>query len=428
MALNFNPFTGTFDVISNVAKKIWDIAISNTTPTNGQVLAYNSSTGEWEPQNQLEYSSGFEEIENTYVAKIANNGTTASIIEQRGGFIDSVTRTGAGLVTITFTSGFFTVAPIARFETPNNTGVEVHEADLDAPTTVDNAYVYTRTALSYNPIDVDFEIVVHRSGTDRNEATIYYDASYDIDGRIETLTTDTANDYLIMYDASEAANRKVTPENLGLTTPPAGSDTQVQFNDGGSFGANSEFVWDNANGRLGVNNSAPNADLCVGSLTSAVDRSFRLQRSGGIEFRFNINSSQCLLYASRDFFITTNTTSRQIYMVPGGGATCEFDNNQTTFFRAMGYPIRTVTTDTTIGTTDYTVLVDTSGGDVTVTLPAASSSQYRVYNIKKVTSDLNKVIVDGNASETIDGALTANVTVQYESLTIQCDSTSWWVL
>lgn len=44
---------------------------------------------------------------------------------------------------------------------------------------------------------------------------------------------------------------------LSFTTdaPVAGSNSQVQFNNNGSFGATSGFSWDNVNGRLGVNRS-----------------------------------------------------------------------------------------------------------------------------------------------------------------------------
>jgi len=38
----------------------------------------------------------------------------------------------------------------------------------------------------------------------------------------------------------------------GGATPPAGSNTQIQFNNAGAFGASSDFVWDNTNSRLGI--------------------------------------------------------------------------------------------------------------------------------------------------------------------------------
>lgn len=84
----------------------------------------------------------------------------------------------------------------------------------------------------------------------------------------------------------------------------------------------------------------------------------------------------------------------------------------------------------TVLTTDLyqTILVTTGASDRTITLPAAASSTNRKLKIKKVDSGAGKVIVDANASETIDGALTFNVFFQYNDVEIVCDGTSWYVL
>ena len=44
---------------------------------------------------------------------------------------------------------------------------------------------------------------------------------------------------------------------------PAGSTGQIQFNDGGSFGANSNLAWDDSNNRLGVGTGSPSVDLHI---------------------------------------------------------------------------------------------------------------------------------------------------------------------
>lgn len=44
---------------------------------------------------------------------------------------------------------------------------------------------------------------------------------------------------------------------------PAGANTQIQFNSSGSFGASANFVWDQINGHVGINEPAPAADLVV---------------------------------------------------------------------------------------------------------------------------------------------------------------------
>ena len=76
-----------------------------------------------------------------------------------------------------------------------------------------------------------------------------------------------------------------------------------------------------------------------------------------------------------------------------------------------------------------TILVNNSAADATVTLPAASSASERIYNIKKIHSSASyKVIIDGDGSETIDGATTYSLYLQYESVKIQSDGSNWHIL
>lgn len=90
--------------------------------------------------------------------------------------------------------------------------------------------------------------------------------------------------------------------------------------------------------------------------------------------------------------------------------------------------LATKTTDYTITATDYTILVDATTTDTTITLPAVSTVQTNEFHVKKVDSSTNTVIIDGNASETIDGELTFILTSQYENLTIQSDGSNWHIL
>jgi len=97
---------------------------------------------------------------------------------------------------------------------------------------------------------------------------------------------------------------------------------------------------------------------------------------------------------------------------------------------ALKTAVNTITaTSYTALTTDHNILVDdaTAGSAVTVTLPAASGNAGLQYNIKKLGNTAN-VIVDGDGSETIDGGTTATLTVQYESITIVCDGSNWWIV
>ncbi len=75
---------------------------------------------------------------------------------------------------------------------------------------------------------------------------------------------------------------------------------------------------------------------------------------------------------------------------------------------------------------DSIILADASGGAFTVTLPPAAVNN--TFTIKKVDASGNVVTVDGDGAETIDGALTAALAAQYESLTVITNGANWFVV
>ena len=85
----------------------------------------------------------------------------------------------------------------------------------------------------------------------------------------------------------------------------------------------------------------------------------------------------------------------------------------------------------TIAAGQYTVLLDDDDAQVTdtlvVTLPAAASNSGRILNLIKVGSS-ETVQLDGNSAETLNGALTKDLTVQYDRMQIQCDGSAWYIL
>lgn len=95
---------------------------------------------------------------------------------------------------------------------------------------------------------------------------------------------------------------------------------------------------------------------------------------------------------------------------------------------ALATPITSITTTTSLNQTYFTVLCDASSGDVTLNLPVVSSAVGRLYNVKKVDSTGNSCILDGNGSETIDGATTKVITIQWQTIQIQANSAAWFIL
>ena len=86
--------------------------------------------------------------------------------------------------------------------------------------------------------------------------------------------------------------------------------------------------------------------------------------------------------------------------------------------------------DYTLLTTDNidVILMTTGASTKTVTLAAAASSTGRKLTVKKVDSGAGTVVLDGNASETIDGQPTAVITTQYSFMQIVCDGSNWHII
>lgn len=80
----------------------------------------------------------------------------------------------------------------------------------------------------------------------------------------------------------------------------------------------------------------------------------------------------------------------------------------------------------TVLATDNMILVDTTGGNITVSLPAKATSVGRELTIKHIAA-ANTTTIDGSGAETIDGAATLALTTQYSSRTITCNSAGWWI-
>lgn len=98
------------------------------------------------------------------------------------------------------------------------------------------------------------------------------------------------------------------------------------------------------------------------------------------------------------------------------------------FSDAISFPTTTISANTTLGGANYTARVDATGAARIITLPAASGCTGRIYNIKKIDASANTVTIDGNASETIDGALTVIISVRYQNVQIQSNGTGWDIL
>jgi len=79
----------------------------------------------------------------------------------------------------------------------------------------------------------------------------------------------------------------------------------------------------------------------------------------------------------------------------------------------------------TLLTTDDVVTASTASGAFSITLPTAVGNSGKVFRIKRTNSHANKLTIDANGSETIDGALTYILYAQYQEVEIVSDGSNW---
>lgn len=176
----------------------------------------------------------------------------------------------------------------------------------------------------------------------------------------ETNATSTFAGGIDLSDGCFAIDGTCLSTGGGGSGTPGGSDGQVQYNNGGSFGGATGLFWDDVRSFFGIGTTTATSTLHV---------------NGSISY-------------------TSTSTSASV----------------------------------TLTALDYNVNVDASGGNITITLPPASSAYQREYTIKKKDTSLNTVTIDANGSETIDGDTTQILTgVLMPSITIFEQGGAWWI-
>lgn len=90
------------------------------------------------------------------------------------------------------------------------------------------------------------------------------------------------------------------------------------------------------------------------------------------------------------------------------------------------FSVNSISTNTA-ATANQTYIVDTTGGAVTVTLPAPALNRYVVVK-DSGNAGTNNITVNPNAAETIDGAASSTISSAYGSNTYVSDGTNWFIV
>jgi hypothetical protein len=97
-------------------------------------------------------------------------------------------------------------------------------------------------------------------------------------------------------------------------------------------------------------------------------------------------------------------------------------------WRQVIFATASKTANYTITSSDTVIFADCTSGNVTITLPTASSvSGYR-FIVKRTDSSTNSVSVARSSSDTIDGATSHNLGAQYTTMSFVSDGSNWYIV
>ncbi|MEP7229669.1 MAG: hypothetical protein ABI691_05425 [Ginsengibacter sp.] len=152
-----------------------------------------------------------------------------------------------------------------------------------------------------------------------------------------------------------------------------------------------------------------------------------------------------LYTTGNDFAIGNATASKNLILFTGGttsgnermridgsgnvGIATTSPNSTLQNSGSFSLSIITKTTNYTVTASDYTIVYNNTTSARTVTLPTASGITGRIYVIKKISSSTSRDVTIATAgSETIDGAASKVLTIQYTQMTVQSDGSNWIIL
>jgi hypothetical protein len=191
---------------------------------------------------------------------------------------------------------------------------------------------------------------------------------------------------------------------IALASPPGGSDTQIQFNNSGSFGGSANLVWDGTNLNIGATGEARFQDTTGGQYV-------------GLKAAGTVSSSYTLVLP------TATGTVDQVIKTDGSG-------NLSFTTLTSGTSWQAVKTTGFTGAAGEGYFCDTTSAAFTATLPAGVLGDEISFIDYAGTFDTNNLTIAPNGAEKIQGsAASLTVSVERAGLTlVYTDGTQGWLL
>jgi len=323
--------------------------------------------------------STFSNLGLTIQATGENSGTWGDLTNVNLQRIDNAI---AGVITVTIT-GNTTLA----FSTNSASTTFTDEAGRNKVIVLSGSLSATTVVITVPNIEKDYVIVNNSGGT----ATISAGGS-------TTVSIGTGSKSYLFVDGAAAVQTCIP------TAVPGGSNTQVQFNDNGSFAGSSNLVWDGTNLNIGATGEARFQDTTGGQYVG-------LKAAGTVSSSFTLVLPTATGTANQ--VIQTDGSGNLSFATVSGGA--EWQAVQTTNFTA---------------TAGEGYFINTSSAAITMTLPASPSiGQFISVIDYSGTFDTNNLTIARNGKN-IQG-LGEDLTVNQEraGLTLVfTDNTQGWLL
>jgi hypothetical protein len=298
--------------------------------------------------------------------------TNLNILQQAIGGYEAVTVSGTGDTALTFTNGTLSNGKNAVIKL---TGTITGNITVSIPDGIEKTYIFENGTTGSFTVQIKTS-----SGTGPTFAT-------------------TDKGYKLVY--SDGTN----VEDVALASPPGGSDTQIQFNSGGTaFGGSANLIWDGTNVVLDSE-----GELRLGDNAGAEYVGLKAPATVSASYTLNLP--------------TATGTADQILVTDGSGNLSFVDNSGGTDWQAVK-----TTGFTAVAGEGY--FINTTSGAFTMTLPASPTIGDEVAFIDYAgTFDTNNLTI-GRNSENIQGSA-ADLTVSVEraaNTLVYTDGTQGWLL
>ena len=218
-----------------------------------------------------------------------------------------------------------------------------------------------------------------------------------------TFSATDKGDKLVVATANDGTNPQI--KEISLSSPPGGSNTQIQFNNSGSFGGSANLVWDGSNLNIGAQGDLRLQDSTGGEYiaqqAAATTTSYTITWPAGVA-------------AANDYVLKSTTGGVLSWGEVTGGASWQ--------------AVVTAATKTAVAGEGY--FLDTTSNAITLTLPGSAAIGDFVSFIDYAgTFDTNNLTIARNGHK-IQGA-TADLTVSTEraaNTLVFVDDTQGWLL